>query len=81
MKTPMERKTPNTFEDALIQLQDAVSRLETGNLPLEETLALFEEGQELAVLCNHFLDQAQLRLEQLGKDGTLSQVEVDSDTS
>ena len=37
-----------TFEDALAQLNRIVERLETGELSLDETLALYEQGQELA---------------------------------
>ena len=55
-----------SFEDALAELEDIVSRLETGDLALEESLSLFERGQTLAKLCNQVLDQAELRLEQIG---------------
>jgi len=55
-----------SFEDALAELEDIVSRLETGDLALEESLSLFERGQTLATLCNQVLDQAELRLEQIG---------------
>ena len=55
-----------SFEDALAELEDIVSRLETGDLELEESLSLFERGQTLAALCNQVLDQAELRLEQIG---------------
>lgn len=56
---------PLTFEEALTRLEDIVARLEAGDLPLEESLALFEEGQRLAALCGQLLDQAELRLETL----------------
>ena len=55
-----------SFEDALAELEEIVSRLETGDLALEESLSLFERGQTLAALCNQALDQAELRLEQIG---------------
>jgi exodeoxyribonuclease VII small subunit len=54
-----------TFEDALDELESIVSRLESGDLTLEETLQLFERGQALAARCEETLRQAQLRLEAL----------------
>ena len=58
-------ETPS-FEDALVELEEIVTQLEAGDLSLEESLALFERGQRLAVLCNQVLDKAELRLEQIG---------------
>lgn len=57
-----------SFEDALAELEEIVSRLENGDLTLEESLATFERGQQLAALCNSVLDQAELRLEQIGSE-------------
>jgi len=54
-----------SFEESLAELEDIVARLETGDLTLEESLALFERGQRLAALCGAALDQAELRLEEL----------------
>ena len=52
-----------TFETALAELEQIVSRLEAGELTLEESLALFERGQQLADYCNNMLDNASLRVE------------------
>jgi exodeoxyribonuclease VII small subunit len=54
-----------TFEDALTKLEEAVHRLEEGNLPLDDAVALFEEGTRLAKLCNEHLDAAELKVSQL----------------
>lgn len=54
-----------TFEDALAKLEETVHRLEEGNLPLDEAVALFEEGTRLARLCNEQLDAAELKVSQL----------------
>jgi exodeoxyribonuclease VII small subunit len=61
-----------TFETAFAQLEDAVRSLEAGELPLEEALALFERGVQLANACNVKLDAAELRVKQLvpQADGT-----------
>ncbi len=61
------------FEDALNRLEKIVSRLEEGNISLEESLKLFEEGIRLSRLCNQKLEEAEKRIEILlkGKNGVL----------
>jgi exodeoxyribonuclease VII small subunit len=68
MKEHTKMSDNPSFEDALAELEDIVARLETGDLTLEESLATFERGQQLAALCNSVLDQAELRLEQIGSE-------------
>lgn len=60
-----------SFEEALVELEEIVTKLEAGELTLEESLALFERGQKLAALCNRQLDEASLRVEQLTADGEI----------
>jgi len=61
------------FEDALSKLEKIVSRLEEGEIPLEESLKLFEEGIRLSRFCNQKLDEAEKKVEILlkGKNGLL----------
>ena len=59
------------FEQALGELEETVAKLEAGELTLEESLALFERGQELANRCNDILEKASLRVEQLTTDGEI----------
>lgn len=61
------------FEDALNKLEKIVSQLEEGDVSLEESLKLFEEGIRLSRLCNQKLEEAEKRVEILLKseDGTL----------
>jgi len=56
------------FEDALNKLEKIVSQLEEGDISLEESLKLFEEGIRLSRLCNQKLDEAEKRVEILLKD-------------
>src|SRR5512145_2978789 len=56
------------FEDALQRLEQIVDQLETGNLPLEESLKVFEEGVGLARRCARYLDEAEKRIELLTRD-------------
>lgn len=60
-----------SFEEALLELEQTVAQLESGNLTLEASLALFERGQHLAAYCGRLLDQAQLRVEMLTEDGEI----------
>ena len=54
-----------TFEEALSQLEALVTRLEGGDLPLEEALRAFEEGVRLTRLCAERLEDAERRVQVL----------------
>jgi exodeoxyribonuclease VII small subunit len=54
-----------TYETLYQQLQEVVNLLEAGTLPLEESLHLYEQGVQLAAKCQHLLDTAELRIQQL----------------
>ena len=57
-----------SFEAALKQLEEVVQRLEKGELPLEESLQLYEQGLRLTRLCHVKLEEAEGRIELLVKD-------------
>jgi len=57
-----------TFEQAFAELEESVRTLERGDLPLEESLALYERGQELAAYCAKLLDEAELKVQQIEAD-------------
>jgi exodeoxyribonuclease VII small subunit len=56
------------FEASLERLEEIVKKLETGDLPLEQSLKLFEEGVKLARACNKRLEEAERKVEVLLKD-------------
>jgi exodeoxyribonuclease VII small subunit len=56
------------FEDALARLEQIVDTLEAGNLPLEDSLKVFEEGVVLARRCARYLEDAERRIELLTRD-------------
>ena len=60
-----------SFEDALRALEDVVRRLESGEVPLDESIALYERGEALRAHCQARLDAAQARIEKIvaGPDG------------
>ena len=68
--TTDEPATPiTTYEQARDELAEVVRRLEAGGLTLEESLALWERGEELAGVCRHWLDAARDRLAAAAPDG------------
>ncbi len=51
-----------SYEAAFGRLEETLARLESGDLPLEETMALYEQGVALADHCMRKLDEAELRV-------------------
>ena len=64
----MTETTKPTFEQALQQLEQIVQKLEKGELPLEESLRLYEDGIRLSRLCHGKLEEAEGKIEMLVKD-------------
>ncbi|MFN2627221.1 MAG: exodeoxyribonuclease VII small subunit [Gaiellaceae bacterium] len=56
-----------TFEAAQKELEQIVERLERGEAPLDEALALWQRGEELYAFCREKLDAAHGRIEQLAR--------------
>ena len=61
----MTEKAAPTFEQAVKRLSEIIQALEKGDLPLEESLRLFEEGVKLSRASQGQLDAAQKRVEEL----------------
>ena len=59
--------TEKTFESSLKQLEQIVEQLEAGDLPLDQSLELFEQGVKLSSDCQKRLDEADRRVEILLK--------------
>ena len=64
----MKTEEPPRFEDALKQLEDVVAKLEKGELSLEESLKLYEQGIALSRHCHQRLEEAEGKIELLLKD-------------
>ena len=65
----METKEPKlSFESALAKLEAIVESMESGEVPLAELLAKFEEGNKLLKHCEARLKDAELKIEQLKKE-------------
>lgn len=59
------KKATEPFEALYTRLEETVTKLEGGNLSLEESLALYEDGMKLAVQCQELLQDAELRVTRL----------------
>lgn len=69
---------PVSFEDSLSRLESIVSQLESGDLPLEHALEIFEDGVGLARLCQSHLAEAERKVEMLLRErGELKTVPFD----
>jgi exodeoxyribonuclease VII small subunit len=55
--------TELTYEEARTELAGVVEKLEAGGATLEQSLALWERGEELAAICQRWLDAARARLD------------------
>jgi exodeoxyribonuclease VII small subunit len=58
-----------TFEEALKRLEEIVTKLEAGDVSLDESLKLYEEGQGLLKFCQERLQKAETRVKELVKTG------------
>jgi len=56
------------FEEALARLEAIVAELERGELPLEDSMRIFEEGMKLSKVCLKMLEEAERKVEFLVKD-------------
>ena len=66
-----------TFEESMQRLEQIVRTMERGEVPLEESIRLFQEGTELARNCGKLLEDAQLQVSKImvSPDGSPTEVE------
>ena len=68
-----------SYEDSYRQLQEVLERLEAADLPLADSLELYESGMKLASRCGDLLEEAELRVRKWKPDGTLVEFGADQD--
>ncbi len=79
MPTKKRDEDTPTFEQSLKRLEDIVNRLERGDVPLEESFRLYEEGLGLSKACGERLAQAELTLKRLSKNAKGAFEELDDE--
>ena len=62
------KKTNQTFESALERIEQIAARMETGDLPLDDLVRVYEEGLGLVRFCSERLEEAEKRLEIITHD-------------
>ncbi len=72
-----QKKQEPRFEDALGRLEEIVRHLERGDLPLDDSLALYEEGTGLIKACSKMLDEAEQKVVKLKKGPDRNPVECE----
>ena len=72
----MNQKSP-TFEENMQRLEQIVRTMERGEVPLEESLKLFQEGTELVRKCSELLDKAHLEVKKISTDSAGMPIEED----
>src|SRR4051812_41227930 len=74
-RNPLKRLMSDTsikdFEAAIAELETVVKKLEDGDMPLEQSLALYERGVQLSRFCHARLEEAERRIEVLNERGEL----------
>jgi exodeoxyribonuclease VII small subunit len=64
-----EEKAAASFESGLLELEQIVKEMESGDLPLERALELYEKGMRLSETCRKQLEAAETRIEMLVRKG------------
>ncbi|HYM53201.1 MAG TPA: exodeoxyribonuclease VII small subunit [Candidatus Dormibacteraeota bacterium] len=77
--TPATELAARPFDELVGELQRIVQSLEAGNLPLEESIALYRRGLELHAACETRLRDAELTITQLGR-GAIEEGAAEVDT-
>ncbi len=70
-----------SFEEMITELEEIVTRLETGDAPLDEAVSLFETGVKISAKCHEKLDKAEQKIKLLTEqsDGTVLETELDKE--
>ena len=78
-KEEIDESSPESFESAMEQLETLVSRMESGDLSLEESLKAFEKGVHLTRFCQDQLQKAELKVRELNDKGELIAIDQENE--
>ena len=65
------------FEKALEELENIINRLEEGDVPLDDTIKLYERGAELKNLCEKKLKSAEIKIKKINQKTTTKEISVE----
>ena len=78
-KDEIDTSSPESFEGAMGQLETLVSKMESGDLSLEESLEAFEKGVHLTRYCQDQLQKAELKIQELNSKGEIIEIDKDNE--
>jgi exodeoxyribonuclease VII small subunit len=78
-KDKIDASSPESFESAMEQLETLVSKMESGDLSLEESLKAFEKGVHLTRFCQDQLQKADLKVQELNSKGEIIRIDQEND--
>ena len=78
-KKVIDETNPESFESAMEQLETLVSRMESGDLSLEESLKAFEQGVHLTRFCQDQLQKAELKVQELSSKDELQEIDRENE--
>jgi exodeoxyribonuclease VII small subunit len=73
----MKKKTPKNYKEALTQLEKITESMQKNDLPLEEALAAYQQGQELVQYCQQKLAEVEQKL-QVFDNGELKELKLEA---
>ena len=78
-KDEIDASSPESFESAMEQLETLVSKMESGDLSLEESLKAFEKGVHLTRFCQDQLQKAELKIQELNSKGEITEIDQENE--
>ena len=78
-KDEIDASSPESFESAMGQLETLVSKMESGDLSLEESLEAFEKGVHLTRFCQDQLQKAELKIQELNSKGEIIEIDQENE--
>ena len=78
-KDEIDASSPENFESAMGQLETLVSKMESGDLSLEESLEAFEKGVHLTRFCQDQLQKAELKIQELNSKGEIIEIDQENE--
>ena len=66
-----------TFEQAIEELETIINRLEEGDVPLDETIKLYEKGSELKDFCEKILKSAEVKIQKINQKTKTKEITIE----
>ena len=66
-----------TFEQAIEELETIINRLEEGDVPLDETIKLYEKGSELKDFCEKILKSAEVKIQKINQKTKTNEISIE----